>query len=408
VYQPGHKAEDALLPKLAENQKLALLDLNPSQHFTQPPPRYNEASLVKMLEKEGIGRPSTYAAIISKIQERGYVEMKERRFFATELGMKVTDLLVDHFPRIMDVKFTSHMEDELDQIENAHLEWRGVLDEFYQPFSHALKEAEVKMPAVKGIETGEICPNCGAPLVIRWSKLGQFLGCSKYPECKYIKPREGEEDRAPQPTEHICPDCGKPLVRRMGRYGPFLACSGYPECKTIMNFDAEGKPVPTAQKTEHKCDKCGSPMVIRQGKRGPFLGCSAYPKCKNIKEMDAQGNPIQPLETGVTCAKCGGPMIIRRGPRGAFLGCAAYPKCRSSQPLPEELKEKLNALLPASAKKPVPPVEVHETCPDCGSPMIARRGPRGFFLGCTKFPKCKGKRQATPEVLEQLQEAGAT
>jgi DNA topoisomerase I len=408
IYAPGHKQEDALLPKLAENQKLSLLDLVPSQHFTQPPPRYNEASLVKMLEKEGIGRPSTYAAIISKIQERGYVDLKERRFFATELGMKVTDLLVDHFPKILDVKFTSHMEDELDQIENAHLDWRGVLDEFYQPFAQALKEAEVKMPAVKGIETDEKCPQCGSVLVVRWSKLGQFLGCSKYPECKYIKPREGEEDRTPQPTEHLCPDCGKPLLRRMGKYGPFLACSGYPECKTIMNFDAEGKPVPTAQKTEHKCEKCGSPMVIRQGKRGPFLGCSAYPKCKNIKDVDKDGNPIQPIDTGATCVKCGGPMIIRRGPRGPFLGCAAFPKCRSSQPLSPELKEKLKELLPASAKKPVPDVEVHEMCPECGSPMKARRGPRGYFLGCTKFPKCKGRRDAPAEVLEQLQEAGAT
>ena len=364
VYIPGHKQEDALLPKLAEKQKLSLLDLVPSQHFTQPPPRYNEASLVKMLEKEGIGRPSTYAAIISKIQERGYVDLKERRFFATELGMKVTDLLVDHFPKIMDVKFTSHMEDELDQIENAHLNWRGVLDEFYQPFALALKEAETKMPAVKGIETDEKCPNCGSVLVVRWSKMGQFLGCSKYPECKYIKPREGEEDRTPQPTEHMCPDCGKPLLRRMGRYGPFLACSGYPECKTIMNFDAEGKPVPSAQKTEHKCSKCGSPMVIRQGKRGPFLGCSAYPKCKNIQDVDKDGNPVKPIDTGATCVKCGGPMIIRRGPRGPFLGCAAYPKCRSTQPLSAELKEKLKEMLPASAKKPVPEVEVNETCPE--------------------------------------------
>jgi DNA topoisomerase-1 len=409
IYIVHSKQEDTMLPQLVELQPLTCLALVPAQHFTQPPARYNEASLVKTLEKEGIGRPSTYATIISKIQERGYVEQKERRFYATELGIAVTDLLVQNFPNVLDVKFTSQMETDLDRIENAKIDWKRVLNEFYKPFARSLKEAETKLLAIKDELTDEICPQCGAQLAIKWSRKtkDKFLGCSRYPECKYIKPREGEEDRAPQPTEHMCPDCGKPLLRRMGKYGPFLACSGYPECKTIMNFDAEGKPVPSAQKTEHKCEKCGSPMVIRQGKRGPFLACSAYPKCKNAKDVDKDGNPVQPLDTGVTCVKCGGPMVIRRGPRGPFLGCAAYPKCRSTQQLPADLKEKVKEMLPASAKKPVPEVEVQETCPECGGPMKARRGPRGFFLGCAKYPKCKGKRDASPDVLEQLQEAGA-
>jgi DNA topoisomerase-1 len=404
VCPPGGKQEDALLPKLTEQQKLALLELVPSQHFTQPPPRYNEASLVRALEKEGIGRPSTYATIISKIQERGYVEQRERRFYATKLGKLVTDLLVEHFPKIMDVKFTSHMEDELDQIENAHLEWKAVLNEFYEPFAQALREAETKMPAVKGIESDEKCPLCQAPLVTRWSKHGEFLGCSRYPECQYIKPSEGRP--GPELTEHRCPDCGKPLLRRVGRRGSFLSC---PECKTTMNLDAEGRPVPTARKTEHTCEKCGKPMVIRDGKRGPFLACTGYPKCKNAKDVDAEGNPVQPLETGVTCDKCGGPMVVRKGPRGPFLGCAAYPKCRSAKPIPEELKEQVAKLYPAPPKKDLPKVEITATCPECGAPMKLRESRRGkspYFLGCSKYPRCKGTLEAPPDVLEQLQEAG--
>jgi DNA topoisomerase-1 len=404
VQAPAGKQEDALLPPLAERQDLDLLQLVPTQHFTQPPPRYNEASLVKALEKEGIGRPSTYATIITKIQDRAYVEQKERRFYATEMGMVVTDLLVEHFPDIMDLKFTSHMEEELDQIEERKAARDEVLNEFYQPFSKDLQVAETKMQTGKGAETDEKCPQCGKPLVVRFSKAGRFLGCSGYPECRYIKPREGEEAR-PQPltTEHACPTCGKPMLQRMGKRGSFLGCSGYPECKTTMNIDAEGKPVPSSRPTEHVCDKCGQPMVLREGPRGPFLGCSAYPKCRNIKDVDAEGNPVKPIETGLQCEKCGAPMIVRRGPRGPFLGCSAYPKCRSTKPVPEELKEKLKTLMPAPAKKATPAIEVSETCPDCGAPMKVRQSRRGPFLGCTKYPKCKGTREATPEILEQLQ-----
>jgi DNA topoisomerase-1 len=400
VLAPAGRQEDALLPPLQEKQPLDLLNLTPSQHFTQPPPRYNEASLVKALEKEGIGRPSTYATIISKIQERGYVEQKERRFYATEIGMVVTDLLVEHFPQVMDLKFTSHMEEELDEIESRKIGRDVVLTEFYEPFRESLQVAETKMQAVKGEPTDEKCPKCGKPLVVRFSKLGKFLGCSGYPECSYIKPREGEAAReAPVETEHKCPTCGKPMLQRMGRRGPFLGCSGYPECKTTMNFDAQGKPVLASKPTEHVCDRCGKPMVLREGPRGPFLACTGYPKCRNAKDVDAEGNPIKPIETGVQCEKCGGPMVVKRGPRGPFLGCAAYPKCRSTKPVPEELKEKLKTLMPAPAKKAVPAVEVTETCPECGSPMKLRPSRRGFFLGCSKYPKCKGTREAPPDLL---------
>ena len=398
VSPPGGKQEDALLPALGEKQSLDLLDLTPTQHFTQPPPRYSEASLVKSLEKEGIGRPSTYASIISKIQERGYVEQKERRFFATELGTLVTDLLVEHFPQVMDLKFTSHMEEEFDLIEERKAKRDDVLTEFWEPFSQSLETAKVKMKALKGVETDDICPQCGKAMVVRFSKSGKFLGCSGYPECKYTKPREGES--APALTEHMCPTCGKPMLQRMSRRGPFLGCSGYPDCKTTMNFDAEGKPVLAAKPTDHVCEKCGKPMVLRQGRRGPFLACSGYPKCQNAKDVDAEGNPLKPIDTGIQCEKCGSAMMVKRGPRGPFLGCSAYPKCRSTKPMPEDLKEKVKKLMPAPAKKAVPAVEVSETCPECGAPMKLRPGRRGYFLGCSKYPKCRGTREATPEMLE--------
>jgi DNA topoisomerase-1 len=402
VLAPGGKQEDALLPALQEKQLLDLLDLVSTQHFTQPPPRYSEASLVKSLEKEGIGRPSTYAAIISKIQERGYVEQKERRFFATELGMIVTDLLVEHFPKVLDLKFTSHMEEELDLIEERKAKRDDVLTEFWEPFNQSLETAKVKMKALKGAETEEVCPQCNKPLVVRFSKAGKFLGCSGYPECKYIKPREGEAGReAPVVTDQPCPTCGKPMIQRMGKRGPFLGCSGYPECKTTMNFDAAGKPVLASKPTEHVCEKCGKPMVLREGRRGPFLACSGYPQCQNAKDVDAEGNPVKPIETGVQCEKCGSAMVVKRGPRGPFLGCSAYPKCRSTKPVPDELKERIKALMPAP-KKQAPAVEVHETCPDCGSPMKLRPSRRGYFLGCSKYPKCRGTREAPPEILEQV------
>ncbi len=404
VLPPGGKQEDALLPHVEEKQKLDLLELVPTQHFTQPPPRYSEASLVKSLEKEGIGRPSTYASIISKIQERGYVEQKERRFHATELGMVVTDLLVEHFPKIMDLKFTSHMEEELDQIEAQKIRRDDVLTEFWEPFRQSLEVAKTKMQTVKGTETDEVCPQCGKPMVVRFSKKtrGKFLGCSGYPECSFIKSADGEARPVAVMTEHKCPTCGKPMIQRMGSRGPFLGCSGYPECRTTMNFDAEGKPVLASKPTEHACEKCGKPMVLREGPRGRFLACTGYPKCRNAQDVDAEGNPLKPIETGIACEKCGAPMKVRRGPRGPFLGCSAYPKCRSTKPLPDELKEKVKALMPPPPKKEAPAVEVTETCPECGAPMKLRSSRRGFFLGCTKYPKCKGTREAPAEVLEQV------
>ena len=216
------QSEDEAVGVLAElqaDQELALRQVFPEQHFTKPPPRYTEATLVQELEENGIGRPSTYAPIISTIQDRGYVEQKERRFFATDLGMVVTDLLTEHFPKIMDLKFTSNMEEELDQIEESHRDWHRVLNDFYEPFQSELKKAETDMPAVKGVETDEKCPECEKPLLVRWSKRGKFLGCSGYPECKFTREEGGEARPEPVETEHDCPECGKKRSeeRRVGK-----------------------------------------------------------------------------------------------------------------------------------------------------------------------------------------------
>ncbi|MFL5329330.1 MAG: type I DNA topoisomerase [Gemmataceae bacterium] len=414
-----HKQEDAVLPNVTEGASLDRLDLIASQHFTQPPPRYNEASLVKALEKEGIGRPSTYASIIGKItsEKRGYIEVKERRFYATEVGKAATDLLVENFPDVMNLKFTAHMEDDLDQIATRQMQYADVLNEFWTPFSKALTEAKDKLGAMRGQETGEKCPLCEKPLTVKYSKKtgNKFIGCSGYREgCKYIQPREGEEARpAAEMTDIPCPTCGKMMLKRVPRAGgaAFLGCEGYPECKTTMNYGPDGTPVLSSKPTEHVCEKCGSAMLLKEGKRGPFLGCSGYPKCRNIWNIDAEGNPVKPKDTGIRCEKCKAPMIIQRGFRGRppYLACSGYPKCRSYKSITGDLKEQLKDMMPpAPVKKDMPQIEISEVCPDCGAAMKLRSGRGGsYFLGCSKYPKCRGTKEAPPQVLEQLAAATA-
>jgi DNA topoisomerase-1 len=294
------------------------------------------------------------------------------------------------------------MEDELDAIESARLQYEQVLEDFWGPFSEALARAEEKMPTKRGEETGEPCPQCGRPLVRNFSKkLGrEFIGCSGWKEgCKYIKPGQGEPEReAPIETDHKCPTCGKMMLQRSGRRGPFLSCSGYPECKTTMNLTDGGEPVITTKPTEFKCEKCGKEMVIRQGRRGPFLACSGYPACKNAKDVDDQGRPVQPQTADIECPTCKSPMAVKRGPRGPFLGCTAYPKCRKTMPMTDEIREKLGVPKPAP-KQTLPEVEITETCPKCNGPMKLRQGPRGLFLGCMAYPKCKGVREAPANLV---------
>jgi len=282
-------SEQQHLPALKTGQAVAAVDIRAEQHFTKPPARYNEASLVKALEKEGIGRPSTYASIISTIQDRGYVAQKERKFHATELGEVVTDKLNEYFPRIMDVAFTRHMEEQLDKIEEQHLDWLSVLNEFYGPFKENLEKATEEMKHAKA-ETKPseyTCPDCGKGLVYRFGKNGTFLSCSGFPACKFASPCDTEGKMIQQlVTEHKCPNCGKAMVLKRGRYGQFLGCSGYPECKMILNLDKEGNvkpPKQPPQPTGIKCHKCkDGEFVVRKSRRGPFLGCNRFPRCRTI------------------------------------------------------------------------------------------------------------------------------
>ena len=299
-------SNDQQLPALKAGQKLAVVDIKAEQHFTKPPARYNEASLVKSLEKEGIGRPSTYASIISTIQDRRYVEQKEKKLYATDLGEVVTDKLNEYFPKIMDIAFTRYMEEQLDKIEEQHIDWTGVLEEFYGPFKQNLDKASEEMKHAKAelVPSEYNCPKCGKPLVYRFGKNGKFLSCSVYPKCKFASPCDKEGKMLEEKlSEHKCPVCGKPMANKYGRFGAFLGCSDYPNCKTILKLDKEGNvlpPKPPAEPTGIKCYKCKTgELVIRQSKKGPFLGCNKFPRCRtmvsikqleSLKQLQLQGN----------------------------------------------------------------------------------------------------------------------
>jgi len=295
---------ESALPNLTEGEILELLGLDPKQHFTQPPPRYTEASLVKALEELGIGRPSTYASILGTIiNDRGYVRRERRTLFPTELGIEVTDLLLPFFKDIMNVEFTAQMEDELDRIEEGELKWVDAVKDFYGPFKRDLDNAEKNMPNAKaGVETEEACPECGSPLKERWGRFGKFIACSTYPDCKYTRNLDGSQRAEDEPTDETCPTCGKPMVIKHGRFGKFIACSGYPECKTT-------KPVTLGI----ACPEPGCPgaLVERRSKRGrTFYGCSAYPECKFVVWQRPVAEP---------CPKCGAPFVTERVTRGRLL-----------------------------------------------------------------------------------------
>jgi DNA topoisomerase-1 len=278
--------QEQRIPDLAEGQAVGPGDLEPTQHFTQPPPRYTEASLVKALEAEGIGRPSTYAQIIKTIQDREYVRQENRRFYATDLGMKVTDKLIAAFPEIFDVSFTARMEDKLDDVEAAEREGVQVLREFYRPFKEDLDRAAEEMVHAKAeTEPSDYtCPDCGKPMVYRWSKNGRYLACTGYPDCRKTFPvdRDGKKLEA-RPVDILCPQCGGEMLLRRGRYGPFLSCASYPDCKGVVNLDKKGGvklPQPPPLEVDLQCPKCGKPLYLRRGARGPWLSCSGFPKCR--------------------------------------------------------------------------------------------------------------------------------
>jgi DNA topoisomerase-1 len=351
--------ENQVLPALSKDELLKLIELLPKQHFTEPPPRYTDATLVKALEERGIGRPSTYAAIISTIQDRKYVVMEEKKFKPTELGFTVTDLLVKHFPEIMEVEFTALIEAKLDDIEEGDAEWVEVIREFWRPFLTALENAKEHMESVKtpAKETGEMCPNCGKPLVIRESRFGQFLGCSGYPKCRTVVSKGLGE---PCPV----PDCGGTMVEEKPGSLKYV-CSNHPTCGYVSRGKApetpaaEGEAAPTGEDSGQVCPKCGKPLVRRQGRYGEFLGCSGYPKCKTII--------AEPKTIGLKCPKegCDGDIVEKRSRRGiVFYGCSKYPDCDF-----------------VSWDKPL-----DRKCPTCGSMLVEKQ-----FRGKSQGIKCSSE-----------------
>ena len=271
-------SKDQVLPPLEEGDALDLRELLPDQHFTEPPPRYNEASLVKALEKFGIGRPSTYAPIIQTIQDRGYVHQVDRRLLPTELGEIVTDKLVEHFDDIMNTGFTADLEKKLDLIEEGEKGWIEVLKEFHDVFTGDLDKAKDDMESAKGTEPVPPvpCEKCGRPMLIKWNRYGKFLACSGYPECKSTKPLQTAEAAGEK-----CDRCGAPMTVKSGRFGRFLACTKYPECKGTRPISRGRKRLRVPDDWKQICDKCGKTMVIRHSRRGPFIACPGYPDCKN-------------------------------------------------------------------------------------------------------------------------------
>jgi DNA topoisomerase-1 len=279
--------EDGLLPELEKGDKPKVVKILPKQHFTQPPPRFSDASLIKALEEHGIGRPSTYAPTISTIQDRGYIDKIEKRFHPTDIGFIVNDLLVEHFPKVVDLQFTAGMEEQLDEIAEGEKKWVPVIREFYTPFHENLKTKEEEVE--KHVELlDEKCPESGHPLQVKFGRFGKFICCSNYPECKYKRPMPEEQKLIDDNAGVICDLCGKPMVVKFGRFGSFLGCSGYPECKGIKKIQ---------KGTGVACPVCGEgEMVERRSKRGIFYSCSKYPKCKYLMN----GKP-----TGEKCPKSG-------------------------------------------------------------------------------------------------------
>ena len=370
------------LPNLDGVKALGLDELLPEGHATQPPPRYNEASLVKELEERGIGRPSTYASIINTIQDREYVVKhggSRGRFYPTEIGVVVCDLMVKNFPYIFDTKYTAKLEEELDDIEEGKEKWTDLLSAFYDHFEKELKIAGKKMENIKRMEqvTNEKCELCGSPLVLKWGKFGTFFACSTYNKkdpnsCTFTKENIASKPDLNTPeaqdvgeTEEYCENCGKVMVLRRGLFGPFMACPDYnadPPCRTFRKLSQKQQQKPP-EPTGEDCPVCGKPLVLRQGAYGEFVSCSGYPKCKYIK---------QNLIEGMKCPKCGeGDIAERKARRGnVFWGCTNYPKCDFT-----------------SNNKPVP-----KKCPECGSAYLVEK-----VLKSGVYLECPNKKKATEE-----------
>ena len=384
VYQEGKDQADEedeelkhRLPAVLEGEPLPLRALKHEQHFTEPPPRYNEATLVKKLESDGVGRPSTYASILSTIQEREYVKKDGGRFQPTELGKVVTDLLLESFDDIFEVKYTARMEEELDEIEEGKLDWRVAMAEFYEKFDRDLKHAEEHMTDIKRMEkpTDLTCEKCGKPLVIKWGKHGSFIACTGYPDCTYTRELPVDltdvvkADLAEQGDEEYCENCGRPMVLKKGRFGTFLACTGYPDCKTTKQIGGQQKK--PDQPLDEKCPNCGSHLVLKTGRFGEFTACSNYPTCKYVKQKTI----------GVKCPECAeGEISERRSKKGkTFYGCVRYPDCKF-----------------VAWGKPIA-----EKCPNCGSPYMVEKWLKAGPVWQCPNAACKHKMPA-PQPAEAL------
>jgi DNA topoisomerase I len=381
VYEEGKDQKDEedeelkhKLPLVAEGEVLKFRSLDPQQHFTEPPPRFTEATLVKELEADGVGRPSTYASILSTIQEREYVKKEGGRFFPTELGMVVTDLLVESFDDIFAVEYTASMEEDLDNIEEGKVDWRMALDEFYGKFKQDLVRAETEMTDIKRMEkpTDLVCDKCGKPMVIKWGKHGSFIACTGYPECTNTReltvdlPDVDNADLTEQEDQEYCENCGRPMVLKKGRFGQFLACSGYPDCKTTKRLGASEEEKKPDVPLEEKCPSCGGQLVLKHGRFGEFTACGNYPKCKFVKQKTI----------GVKCPQCSeGEVVERRSKRGkTFYGCNRYPECDF-----------------VAWNKPIA-----EQCPQCGHAYLVEKWTKaGGTIQCPNSG-CKYKRAVAP------------
>ncbi len=349
AYPYVRSKKDVILPDLKKGEQVELKDLDPKQHFTKPPARYSEATLVKELENNGVGRPSTYANILTKIQNKDYVSRKKNRFHPSDLGMIVSDLLVENFKDLLDIGYTARMEEVLDKVEEGKVDWVEALKDFYTNFKEDLEKARDEMESLKKPPepTDQECPKCGAQLMKRTGRFGEFLGCSKYPKCDYTQEIEGSEDEDEELPEIDCPNCEKEMIVKSGRYGKFLACSGHPDCKTTLNLAEKEDGSIELEKNailDEKCPECGSVLAKKRGGSGTFTACSTYPDCRYIKAQ----------KTGVKCPEedCEGEIVVKKTRGGKeFYGCDKYPDC-----------EYALWNLPVDRK-----------CPECGFDFLARK-----------------------------------
>ncbi len=348
VKKDPDEEDEQSLPALQEGDVLEVNPITPTQYFTEPPPRYSQATLIKELEEKGIGRPSTFAAIMETITKREYVERIKKRFHPTAIGLLVNDLLVENFPEILDVSFTAHLEEILDSVEEGNADWTEAIRTFYKKFKVDLETAQTAMRDVKKqeIPTDIECGNCGNMMVIKWGKNGEFLACSNYPNCKNTSEFERDAEGKPHIAKPVlsdiaCDKCGNPFILKTGPYGKFYACSNYPECKNTRSLE-ETQVTPV----EGTCEVCGFGLVRRKGRYGPFVSCVNYPECKYIQKK-AQ------IDTGIACPECEtGSLIEKKSRKGkVFYSCSNYPKCKYALWNPP----------------------VKEPCPQCGFPILEEK-----------------------------------